>query len=98
MAGDRRHAHQKSEEMTVFGEKRPFMSGPLHIAYRCKATALQAFIIPRSGFRYRFEIVETLIDPETTMDEDAAVHEAMVAYANNIEKYLRQTPSLITRM
>lgn len=93
-----RKVHQKSEEMVVFGEKRPFMSGPLHIAYRCKATALQAFILPRSGFRYHFDIVETLIDPETTLDENAAVHQAMVKYAKNIEKYLRQTPSLITRL
>ena len=93
-----RVAHKKSDEMIVFGEKRPCVSGPFRIAYRCGAPVLQAFIISESGFRYRFEIAETILDPADAVDEESAVRKAISAYAANIEKYVRQTPSLVTRM
>lgn len=154
-----RKSHQKSEEFTIFGQPRPIVSGPFHIAYRRGAPVVQAFMIPEDNFRYRFELVEVLLDPtkdfhaventaikhasETSNNagassatnatsvskvagatgvvgdakvseptkvagpskssadethEDIAVRQAMTRYAANIEKYVRQTPSLITRL
>ena len=93
-----RSAGQKTETVTVFGEERAYLTGPLQMALRCKAPALQAFIVAKSRFRYHLDIVATLIDPETVTDEDAAVSEAMRAYAANIETHLRATPTLITKI
>lgn len=93
-----RQPNQKTEEVTVFGETRPFPSGPLRIAHRCRAPVLQAFVLPGNGFRYRLEIVEMLIDPELSTNEDLAVAEAMRTYATNVERYVRASPSLLTRV
>jgi lauroyl/myristoyl acyltransferase len=93
-----RRENQRTEEITVFGEKRSFLSGPLRVAYRCKTPVLQAFVLPEPGFRYRLEIVEVLIDPETTSDESTAVSEAMRRYAHNLEECIRKSPSLLTRL
>ncbi len=115
-----RMSHQKSESFMIFGQPRPIVSGPFHIAYRRGAPVVQAFMIPEDGFRYRFELVEVLLDPTNDSHtalvskdkifsdaskssaadtpEDAAVRRAMTRYAANIEKYVRQTPSLITRL
>lgn len=93
-----RHSHQRTEEVTLFGETRGFPSGPLRIAYRCRAPVLQAFVYPEKGFRYRAEIVGTLIDPDHAKDENLAVAEAMRMYAANVEKYVRASPSLLTRV
>lgn len=93
-----RTAHQKTESVTIFGEKRSFLSGPLRIAIRCRTPVLQAFIMPDTNFRYRLEIVETLVDPDKVSDEEAAVGQAMRRYAANVEKYVRASPSLLSRL
>lgn len=90
--------HQKAEEVSILGETRALPSGPLRIAYRCRAPVLQAFVFPEKGFRYRADIVGTLIDPDNTKDEDSAVAEAMQTYAANVERYVRASPSLLTRV
>jgi lauroyl/myristoyl acyltransferase len=92
-----RFEHQKTEEVTIFGERRAFLSGPLRIAIRRGAPALQAFVIPQPGFRYRLELVELLADPSKVADEDAAVEHAMKLYAANVETFVRSWPSLLTR-
>jgi lauroyl/myristoyl acyltransferase len=92
-----RRPNQKAEEVTIFGERRPFLSGPMRVALRCGAPALQVFIVPEKDFRYRLDVVKMLIDPEVVGDEDAAVATAMADYADNVETHLRATPSLITR-
>lgn len=92
-----RRRNQRAEEVTIFGEKRPFLSGPMRVALRCRTPVLQAFIVPEKYFRYRLDVVKILIDPEVVGDEDAAVATAMAEYAANVEKYLRATPALITR-
>ncbi|MEK7731350.1 MAG: hypothetical protein AAB363_05790, partial [Planctomycetota bacterium] len=79
-------------------ETRPFPSGPLRIAHRCRAPVLQAFVLPENGFRYRLEIVGILIDPDLSTNEDLAVAEAMRTYAMNVERYVRASPSLLTRV
>lgn len=93
-----RDPNQRTEEVAIFGEKRPFLSGPLRIALRCRAPVLQAFIVPEDGFRYRLEIVEILVDPEKVRDEAAAVARAMHTYADNVERHLRASPSLLSRV
>lgn len=93
-----RRPNQKTEELEIFGEKRLFLSGPLRVARRCGAAVLQAFIIPKKGFRYRLDIVERLYDPESVEEEAALVQRVMPRYAANVEAYLRAHPALLTRI
>jgi len=93
-----RDPRQRTEEITAFGERQHFLSGPMRIAVRCRTPVLQAFILPEKDFHYRLEIVETLIDPDHAEDEDAAVSAAMQRYAANVERYIRRYPNLVTRL
>ncbi len=92
------HPNLRTEEVTFFGEKRPFLSGPIRIAIRCRAPVLQCFLIPTSGFRYRLEILGPLVDTDRVTNEALATAEAMQAYAANVERYTRTYPQLITRL
>jgi lauroyl/myristoyl acyltransferase len=92
-----RNTSQKTETVSIFGETRSFLSGPLHVAIRCRSPVLQAFIVPERDFRYRFAILETLIDPATVTDRDHAVATAMETYAANVERYVRSFPALLSR-
>jgi len=90
--------NQKFEEVTLFGEKRQFLSGPMRIAIRCGAPVLQAFIVPGPGFRYCLDIVEQLIPPGDVADEDATIAQALQTYATNVERHIRAHPELMTRI
>jgi lauroyl/myristoyl acyltransferase len=89
---------QRKEEITIFGERRAFVSGPLRIALRCGATVLQAFILARDDFRYEVHFVDTLVDPDDVSDEDESVRRALETYARNVERYVRAYPSQMTRL
>ena len=93
-----RDENQRVEYADMFGEKRPFLTGPMRIALRCKAPVLHGFVVPESHFRYRFELVGMLIDPENLEDEEAAISQAVQAYAQHLEARLKKHPSLITRI
>ena len=95
-----RHDRLKTHTVRVFGVDRPFVIGPLQIALRSRAPVIQAFLIAESNFRYRLEIVDMLLDPDAIGDAgpEAAITEAVEAYAGNLETYVRQTPSLISRV
>ncbi len=94
-----RNPNQQVEEVTIFGEKRAFLSGPLKIAARSRTPVLQAFIKAESHFRYTLSIVEQLIQPAAIKgDEDAIIRNAMQTYATNVEKQLQATPSLLARI
>ncbi len=93
-----RTAHQKTVTVTIFGEQRPFVSGPLRIALRCRAPVLQGFIIPRSGFRYHLELTGLVLEPGEAEDEKAVVLAALRTYAANIERQVRGSPSLMSRI
>ncbi len=93
-----RDPKQKMEQVTMFGQPQLFLSGPLRVAVRCGAPVLQGMLVPDTGFRYRLEILERLIDPETCGDVEAAVREAMRVYAGNIEVHLRRAPYLVSKV
>jgi len=93
-----RDPRQKTEEVEVLGKKRLYLSGPLRVAIRCKAPVLQAFIIPEKNFRYTLDFVTVLVDPTEAGNDEAAVSRAMGVYAANVEKYLKEMPSLMTRL
>jgi lauroyl/myristoyl acyltransferase len=90
--------HQKFEEVTIFGERRPFLSGPVSVAMRRKTAVLQAFVVSQPGFRYRMEIVETLYHPKTDGDDAATLSRAMQTYAANVERFVTQSPSQLSRI
>jgi len=92
------HPNQRTEPVTLFGEQRHFLSGPLRVAYRCNVHALQAFIVPSRDFRYRLEIVETLFESDRPAGEDEMVGDAMRRYAANVERFLRTMPHLMSRL
>jgi lauroyl/myristoyl acyltransferase len=94
----RRRENQKAEAVTVFGQERHFLTGPLRIALRCRTPVIQAFILPERDFRFRFQMVEMLIDPDEMTDEEATVREAMRTYAGHVERFVRATPSLLSRV
>ncbi len=93
-----RRENQKSETVTIFGEQRRFLTGPLHIALRCRSPILQAFTIPEPGFHYRFRITGMLIDPERVEDHTSAVSQAMQTYAAEVERSVRAHPNLLSRI
>lgn len=93
-----RHPNQKTEKVTLFGEERQFVSGPLRVAIRCGAPVLQAFVVPDGRGGYRLEIVGVLLDPREERDEDEAVRGAMRTYAAQVEKKLRESPYLLSRI
>lgn len=93
-----RHQNQRAETVTMFGEERQFVSGPLHVALRCGAPMLQAFASSDNSGHYYFDIVHVLLDPRVVANKDQAVHDAMQTYAATIEKRLRESPSLLTRI
>lgn len=93
-----RRPQQRVEDVTIFGERRRFLSGPIRIAMRCHAPVLQAFVMPLPGFRYRLDVVEMLVDPDRITDERDEIARAMRAYAAHVERAVRATPSLITRV
>lgn len=93
-----RGENQKAEYADMFGEKRPILTTPMRIALRCKAPVLHGFVVHESHFRYRFELVGMLIDPETVEDEEVAIQQAAQTYARHLEAKLKARPSLITRI
>lgn len=93
-----RNERQKTESVVVFGQAREFLTGPLRLALKCDTPVVQAFVLPDSGFRYRLEIVGTILDPKTVADETEAVSQAVRTYAANVETYVRRYPSLISRI
>jgi len=92
-----RAEHQKMRKVRIFGQEREFVTGPLRIAIRCKSPVFQAFFIAEENFRYRFEIVDSLLDPDEVTDEETAVQQALTKYATNVENFLREHPESVSR-
>ncbi|MHC5112785.1 MAG: lysophospholipid acyltransferase family protein [Planctomycetota bacterium] len=96
-ATSKRHPNQKAEEAIMFGESRPFLTGPFHIALRSGAPVYQGFAIADRNFKYRFRVPEMLLDPDKIEDREAAIIKAVERYAANVESLIRSQPSLITK-
>lgn len=58
-----RGPNQKTEIVTLFGERREFLSGPMRIALRTGAAVLQGFVLREPGFRYRLVLEGPLVEP-----------------------------------
>lgn len=95
-----RQEHQKTEQLTMFGEEQAFLSGPFRVALRCGATVLQAFVTPERNFRYRMDVAETLSEsePVSSASNKELITKALRKYAKNVESTVRATPSLMSRV
>lgn len=97
----RRGEQHKMHPVTIFGETREFLTGPLKIALRSKAPILQGFVVSRRDFYYRLVISDTLWDPETVelvADEETVVSECLQRYANNVETHAREHPDHLMKI
>lgn len=92
-----RAEHQKMQAVQMFGEQRELVTGPLRLAIRCKSPVIQAFFVPEGKFRYRFEIMGPLLDPDEINDEESAVTQTLTIYATNVERFMREHPELVSR-
>jgi lauroyl/myristoyl acyltransferase len=92
-----RDAHLKAADVTFFGRQRRFLTGTVQIALRCGATILQGFIVSDSDFRYRFELLGPLTDGDAEESPELLAR-IMQRYADNIERYIRQYPTHVSRV
>jgi len=94
-----RDPRQRSHEVRMFNRPSVILSGPLRIAIRCKTPVLQAFVVPAPHFRYTLDIFGFLLDPQNIEpgQEEAAIDQAAHQYASHVERYVQNTPSLLTR-
>lgn len=88
------HDTQESEEVTIFGERRPFISGPIRVATKCRSPILMGFITPGKNFKYRINIVGALYDPTANPDTPPNPAELLQTYADHLERHLVASPSL----
>lgn len=93
-----RDPKQKVTWLEVFGERRPFLTGPMRIALRSGAPVLHGWVEPLGGFRYELVVAGRLIDPDQVTDEEAAIDQAVRAYAATLEDTLKRRPSLLSRL
>lgn len=93
-----RDERQKVEIIDMFGERRPFLTGPLRLAVRCRAPVLQGVLIAEPDFRYRLRIVDELLSGEPVEEEATAIRQALERYAGHIETYMREYPHLVSRV
>ncbi len=88
----KRGAQAKTSPVTIFGEEREFLVGPLQMAIRCGATTLQGFVESRRNFYYRLTVTPPLIDPHTMGDEAETIARVIQEYANGVERFAREHP------
>ncbi|HNQ21523.1 MAG TPA: hypothetical protein PKK06_00340 [Phycisphaerae bacterium] len=93
-----RRANLRTHTVRVSGGERKFLVGPMQIALRCGAPILQGFLATEPGFRYRLEVVDTLLDPEQVTDAEADIRAAIERYAARVEGYGYQQPGLLSRI
>lgn len=82
----------RTHAVTIFREKRNFLTGPIQIALRCNAPTLQGFVESRKGFYYRIDITGPLVNPETNGHESDIVADVMQRYADGVEAFARRHP------
>lgn len=92
-----RGSHLRTATVTMFGQRREFLTGPVRIALRCGAPILQGFVVSRKNFYFHLIVEGPLIDPDTATDEPEAVNQVMQRYADNIAHHLTQHPDHISK-
>jgi lauroyl/myristoyl acyltransferase len=93
-----RDARLKTAEVEFFSRERRFLTGTVQIALRCGAPILQGFIISDRDFRYRFELLGPLVDPQDARETPELVQRIMQRYADNVESYIRRDPAQISKL
>lgn len=88
----------KTQPIRFFGETREFLTGPLRIAIRQGAVALQGFVISRPGFHYDFVLTPALLDPDSIVDERQAIADALQHYADGVEQHAREHPEHLMKI
>lgn len=87
-----RGEHLKTCPVTIFGQRKEFLTGTLQIALRSRAAIMQGFMISRKNYYYRWELSAPLIDSETEADTPETVAQLMQHYADEIEAHARTYP------
>jgi lauroyl/myristoyl acyltransferase len=95
--GRDRGSHLRTATVSMFGQQREFLSGPMHIALRCGAPILQGFVVSRRNFYFRLIVQGPLIDSERAKDDPNAVQETMQCYADNVAEHIRQHPCHLSK-
>lgn len=95
--GRDRGSHLRTATVTMFGQQREFLTGPVQIALRCGAPILQGFVVSRKNFYFHLIVQGPLADPSTEADEPAILQDVMQRYADNIAAHLMQYPDHISK-
>ena len=88
----RRGENTKTTRVTMFGEPREILAGPLQIAFRCGSTTVQGFVISKKNFYYQLIVMPPLIDPGREKDDDETINLVAQRYADSVEEYARRHP------
>ena len=91
-ADRRRGERTKTYPVTIFGEERDFLVGPLQIAIRCGSTTLQGFVVSRKNFYYQMVVTPPLLRPESVNDEAETIAIVIQKYADGVERFAREHP------
>ncbi len=78
--------------VTIFGQRKEFLTGTLQIALRVGAPVMQAFMLSRRNYYYRWELSAPLLDPGVQQDDPDTVARIMQTYADNIERHAHTHP------
>ena len=91
-ASRKRGRQTKTVPVTMFGEARDCLIGPLQIAIRCGATTLQGFVVSRKNFYYHLIVTPPLIDATDVTDEAQTIASVIQHYADGVEHFAREYP------
>jgi lauroyl/myristoyl acyltransferase len=90
-AARKRGATTKTEPVSLFGEERDVLIGPLQIALRCDSVTLQGFIVSKPFYRYEVIVSPPLID-EPGRQGDDQIPGVLKRYAKAVEDFAREHP------
>lgn len=84
--------------VTLFGETRQFLTGPVQMALRCNAMVFQGFVVARRNFHYDFILSAPLIDPAADGESADVLGRALQNYADGIAAHVREFPCHLTKI
>lgn len=84
--------------VTLFGEQRPFLIGPIQMAQRCEAPVLQGFVMARRNFHYELVIRELLPEPDGDASSAENLARTVQQYADGIAEHVRRHPCHLTKI